>query len=227
MYQILADRASFRTFISTSAREKSERKKKFTRDTIERIDGERLFRFIQSPIGRKHSIIQRGHLTAPRAFKTPRESSLWSARVETTHPLAAIGRPFFSPIFIQLVSRGQSISPITSSQSWHVPHPRLCSRADLACPQGRVLPPYLNLIFLQSALKALQKDTSFPFFFLVFFCSFHETFHSSPFTFFAEQIFDPRIRSRFPPIFSRLGKKFFSFSMSVWMERATWLKRRI
>lgn len=141
MYQILADRASSRTFISTSAREKSERKKKFTRDTIERIDGERLFRFIQSPIGRKHSIIQRGHLTAPRAFKTPRESSLWSARVETTHPLAAIGRPFFSPIFIQLVSRGQSISPITSSQSWHVPHPRLCSRADLACPQGRVLPP--------------------------------------------------------------------------------------
>lgn len=76
--------------------------------------------------------------------------------------------PFLSrPIFIQLVSRGQSISPITSSRSWHVPHPRHAGSTPKGAPPHPLPPPplspYLNLIFPQSALKALflQKDTSF------------------------------------------------------------------
>lgn len=128
-----------------------------------------------------------------RVFRKQR--GLWSARVETAHPLAAIGRPFFPPIFIQLVSRGQSISPITSSQSWHVPHPRILLLA-------RVLLSLFKFNFSAECIEStperhLVSSSSF------FFIPFHETFH---FTFFAEQIFDPHM--------------FFSFS--IW-RRNSWV----
>lgn len=100
-----------------------------------------------------------------RVFRKQR--GLWSARVETAHPLAAIGRPFFPPIFIQLVSRGQSISPITSSQSWHVPHPRILLLA-------RILPSLLSLFKFNFSAECIESTperhlvSSSSFFFFLF-----------------------------------------------------------
>lgn len=138
-----------------------------------------------------------------RVFRKQR--GLWSARVETAHPLAAIGRPFFPPIFIQLVSRGQSISPITSSQSWHVPHPRILLLA-------RVLPPLFSLFKFNFSAECIEStperhlvsSSSF------FFCSFPRNF---PLYFLRGTDF----RSTHVFLFFYLEKKFLSYILSFWM----------
>lgn len=188
----LVDGVSCHTFISTSARGEKTEKEKIH---IERMEW--LFRFTQSPIGGKHSIIQRGHFTAPRAFfesSAAFEAHGLKRRTRSRQSAALSSRRY---LFSSSVGANQFPRLHRANRDTFHIHGFCSSRAS-SLPSS----PYLNLIFLQSALKALQKDTSF-LLHLFFFVPFHETFH---FTFFAEQIFDPHM--------------FFSFS--IW-RRNSWV----
>lgn len=115
-----------------------------------------LFRFTQSPIGGKHSIIQRGHFTAPRAFfesSAAFEAHGLKRRTRSRQSAALSSRRY---LFSSSVGANQFPRLHRANRDTFHIH-GFCSSRESSLLSS----PYLNLIFLQSALKALQKDTSF------------------------------------------------------------------
>lgn len=196
----LVDGVSCHTFISTSARGEKTEKEKIH---IERMEW--LFRFTQSPIGGKHSIIQRGHFTAPRAFfesSAAFEAHGLKRRTRSRQSAALSSRRY---LFSSSVGANQFPRLHRANRDTFHIH-GFCSSRESSLLSS----PYLNLIFLQSALKALQKDTSFLLRLFFFFCSFPRNF---PLYFLRGTDF----RSTHVFLFFYLEKKFLSYILSFWM----------
>lgn len=116
--------------------------------------------------------------------------------------------PFLSrPIFIQLVSRGQSISPITSSRSWHVPHPRHAGSTPKGAPPHPLPPPPLPLFKFNFSAECIESTLP-PERHLV-------SFSFSSFSSFLESLSPHLLREEifvfFLFFFRMLEKKFFCF----------------